>query len=173
MKRDKTSFSIIEFKEEAQYLEQKAEEGYMLDSYDGTAYHFDFNEPAKLNFEVTYCIEPMTEEIKQRYLDQGFIRICEYSSQKGGTYYYFVRPRSLNPIVSFQEDRIEVIKMMVHRIERFSGIVIASLLVFFIYLYINYQNNLYFIIIGAGAVLGAYTWQLRSKAMAILKEISK
>ncbi|MDE8239138.1 DUF2812 domain-containing protein [Erysipelothrix rhusiopathiae] len=173
MKLDKTTFSIIEFKEEVQYLEAKAEEGLMLEQFDGNGYHFCQNEPAKLNFEVAYTIEPMNDDLKKQYLDQGFILICTYTSEKGGAYYYFARPRSNEPIISFNEDRSEVIKMMVHRIERFTGIVIGSLLVLFIYLYLNYRNNLYFIIIGAGGVLAVYTYQLRRKAKAVLEEISK
>ncbi|WP_228410212.1 DUF2812 domain-containing protein [Erysipelothrix piscisicarius] len=173
MKLDKTTFSIIEFNEEVSYLETKAEEGLMLESYDGIGYHFKASEPAKLNFEVAYTIEPMHDNLMDLYLNQGFILICDYRSEKGGTYYYFARPRSNQPIESFNEDRVEVIQMMIHRIERFTGIVIGALLVFFIYLYLNYRNNLYFIIIGAGGVLGIYTYQLRRKAKAVLEEISK
>lgn len=160
----KKQFAMHEYIEEENYLKKMAAEGKCLKRILADGFEFEDCEPAEKDFKIFYSLSDFDpEEFK------GFKLLTSYTSSKGGHYYYLEQedPKAQLPDT---KERDFMLEKNLKRIERFNGLVTASLLILFVYLYINYKNPLYFIIIAAAIGLGSYIYHLSNK---IKKRISK
>lgn len=153
----KKQFALHEYTEEEAYLNKMAQEGKCLKKALGDSYEFEECASYDNKYKVVYSFEAFDSEIYE-----GFKLVTTYTSSKGG-YYYYLLIEDPTAELAVDEARNYTLQNNLNRIDRFNGIIIGSLFILFIYLYINYKNPLYFIIIVAAMALGTYVFKLRSK----------
>lgn len=150
-------YALHEYQEEELFLNEMAREGKCLVKALGESYQFEECEPADNTYKVVYSVSNFDPE-----LYEGFKLMTTFTSSKGGHYHYLLVEDDTAEL-PFNRDRNLMLEKNLSRIERFNGVIIGSLLVFFIFLYINYKNPLYFTIIIAAGGFGAYVYDLRNK----------
>lgn len=161
----KKQFAIHEFLEEEIFLNEMAKEGKCLKKALGDGYEFEECEVSDNKYKVVYSLSDFDPEVYQ-----GFKLVTTFTSSKGGHYYYLLIEDATAKL-PLNKDRNFILEKNLSRIERFNGIIIGSLFIFFVFLYINYKNPLYFIIIIAAIALGTYVYHLRSKIKKALTKL--
>lgn len=157
-------FALHEYEEEEHFLNEMAQKGKCLVKATGESYQFEKCTPSDAKHKVVYSVSNFDPEVYK-----SFKLMTTFTSAKGGHYYYLQvqDPTAKLPV---NKDRNLMLENNLSRIERFNGVIIGALLVFFIYLYINHRNPLYLtIIIGAGAY-GLYIYNLRSQVKKALRD---
>lgn len=160
----KKEFALYEYLEEETYLNEMAKEGHCLDKALGDGFEFKECSSTDNVYRVVYSL---SEFIEDDYKD--FSLVDTFSSSKGGYYHYLLQEDRIGKL-EVNEDRNYRLKNDKGRIERFSGIVISSLLVLFLYLFYSYDNPIYLIIVVAAIALGLYVLNLRSKIIKAIQE---
>lgn len=160
----KKEFALYEYLEEETYLREMAEKGYCLEKATGDGFEFKECPPKMNTYRVVYSLD---EFAQKDYL--GFYHVDTFSSSKGGYYHYLLLEEG-DGNLAINEDRNYRLKNDQGRIERFSGIVIGSLLILFLYLFYTYRNPLYLTIVASTLILGTYVWNLRSKIIRAIEE---
>lgn len=160
----KKEFALYEYLEEEAYLSEMAKKGYCLEKALGDGFEFKECSSQKNIYRVIYSLD---EFLERDY--PGFLHVDTFSSSKGG-YYHYLLLEDGDGILPINKDRNYRLKNDQGRIERFSGIVIGSLLILFLYLFYTYKNPLYLTIVGSAIILGAYVWNLRSKIIQAIQE---
>lgn len=150
-------FALHEYEEEELFLNKMAQEGKCLVKALGESYQFEECEPSDHKHKVVYSVSNFDPEVYE-----AFKLMTTFTSTKGGHYYY-LRVEEPTAQLPLNRDRNLMLEKNLSRIERFNGIIIGSLLIFFIFLYLNYKNPLYFTIIIAAGALGVYVYNLRNK----------
>lgn len=161
----KKQFAIHEYIEEEFFLNEMAKEGKCLTKALGDGYEFKECEASDKKYKVVYSLSDFDPEVYK-----GFKLLTTFTSSKGGHYYYLLIEDTTAKL-PLNKDRDFILEKNLSRIERFNGIIIGSLFIFFVFLYINYKNPLYFIIIIAAVVLGTYVYHLRSKIKRALTKL--
>lgn len=150
-------FALHEYEEEENFLNEMAQEAKCLVKALGESYQFAECESADNQYKVVYSVSDFDPEV---YV--GFKLMTTFTSSKGGHYHYLLMEEAAAEL-PMNRDRNLMLEKNLSRIERFNGVIIGSLLIFFVFLYINYKNPLYFIIIIAASAFGAYVYNLRNK----------
>lgn len=157
-------FAMHEYVEEEQFLNEMAKDGKCLVKALGEGYEFEKCAPSDTKFKVVYSVSNFDPKIYE-----GFKLLTTFTSSKGGHYHYLeVEDEAAK--LPYNKDRNLTLEKNLSRIERFNGIIIGSLIILFIYLYINYQNPLYFITIIGASALGGYIYKLRNKIKKAMNE---
>lgn len=159
----KKEFSLYEFLEEEAYLNQMAKEGHCLDQALGDGFEFKDCEPLDVIYRVVYSLNDFEEKDYD-----GYSLVCTYASSKGGYYHYLIQ-ETKETVLLKNEDRKYRLENDLGRIERFSGIVISSLMVLFLYLAYTQRNPLYLVIVFMGVGLGVFVLKLRAKIKKAIK----
>lgn len=160
----KKQFAIHEYLEEEKFLSEQAKEGKCLVKVFGDEYEFKACESVERQYKVFYSLTHFDPKVYQ-----GFKLLTTFTSSEGGHYYYLLVEDEFAKLPP-NKDRNFILEKNLRRIERFNGIIIGSLLIFFIFLYLTHRNPLYFIIILAAIAMSIYVYNLRSK---IKKAIEK
>lgn len=158
-------FALHEYKEEEQFLNEMAREGKGLVKALGESYEFEKCEPSGNQYRVVYSVSNFDPAM---YI--GFKLMTTFTSSKGGHYYYLLVVDETADL-PVNKDRNLTLEKNLSRIERFNGVIIGSLLIFFIFLYINYKNPLYFTIIIAAGAFGVYVYNLRNKIKKAITDV--
>ena len=156
-------FSLYEYLEEETYLNEMAKDGHCLEKVSGEGFQFKDCASQNLVYRVVFSLN----DFDQREYD-GFTLIDSFASSKGGYYHYLLQESEL-AVLKPNEDRKYRLENDLGRIERFSGIVISSLMVLFLYLFYTQKNPLYLIIVLAGLILGVYVLKLRRQIIKAIK----
>ena len=159
----KKEFALYEFLEEEAYLMQMAKEGHCLDQALGDGFEFKDCVPSDVVYRVVYSLNDFNQSDYE-----GYSLVCTYASSKGGYYHYLIE-ESEKAILLTNEDRKYRLKNDLGRIERFSGIVISSLMVLFLYLAYTQKKPLYLVIVFMGIGLGVFVLKLRAKIKKAIK----
>lgn len=160
----KKEFALYEFLEEEAYLHQMAKEGHCLDRALGDGFEFKDCERSDVTYRVVYSLNDFNQSDYE-----GHSLVCTYASSKGGYYHYLVE-ESKEAILATNTDRKYRLENDLGRIERFSGIVISSLIVLFLYLSYTQKNPLYLVIVLMGIGLGGFVLKLRAKIKRAINE---
>lgn len=158
----KKNFSILELEEEAKYLSEMAKFGMIFIGSTGEGHEFKQGEAKDIEYRVEYTIDPLDDS-------QMFELIDVYHSSKGGYYSYLKRVGDGEFISN--DDRISVVSMQKNRIDRFTGLIIISLIIYFIYMFITHGNYLYLIVVALGIAMGIWVYNYRSKIINILNKL--
>lgn len=158
----KKEFALYEYLEEEAYLNEKSEEGHCLKKALGDGFEFESCESTKNKYKVMYSL---SDFVVQDY--PGFSLVDTYSSSKGG-YYHYLLEEDEDSVLMINEDRNYSLNNDLGRIERFSGIVISSLMILFLYLYYTQRNPLYLIIVVLAIGLGVFVLNIRAKMKAAI-----
>lgn len=156
-------FALYEYLEEEAYLNEMAEDGHCLEKATGDGFQFEECTPQNLIYRVVFSLNDFEQE---EY--EGFALIDTFASSKGGYYHYLLQKNEL-AVLKTNKDRKYRLDNDLGRIERFTGIVISSLMVLFLYLFYTQKNPLYLIIVLAGLILGLYVLKLRRKIIQAIK----
>ncbi|QIK69685.1 DUF2812 domain-containing protein [Erysipelothrix sp. HDW6C] len=168
---EKKVFALQQYHQEIKYLEQMSSKGKMLVAFDGDVYTFADSEIEWI-YEVEFRIELDKQALIDAYMQEGYEYITTYTSSKGGTYAYFRRPKSV--VMERKrnlEDRTQVLKLNVNRIERFTLVILVAVIGFYGYQYITNGNLLYLVIIGLALTMAGYVALQRRKMLNIIKEL--
>lgn len=160
----KKEFAMYEYLEEESYLNDMAKEGFYLVKALGDGFEFGECAETDYSYRVVYSLDEFNEGDYG-----GFNLVDTYASSKGG-YYHYLLQKEENASLKINVDRNYNLNKDLKRIERFSGIVISSLMLLFLYLFYLHRNPLYLIIVGAAIGLGLYVLKIRSEIIASIKE---
>lgn len=158
-------FALHEYEEEESFLSEMAQEGKCLVKALGDSYQFEECEPVDNKYKVVYSVSDFDPEVYQ-----GFKLMTTFTSSKGGHYYYLLI-EDAEAELPVNRDRNLMLEKNLSRIERFNGVIIGALLVFFVFLYINYKNPLYFTVIIAAGAFGGYVYNLRNKIKKAITDV--
>ena len=160
----KKEFALYEFLEEDAYLMQMAKEGHCLDQALGDGFEFKDCEPSDVVYRVVYSLNDFNQGDYE-----GFSLVFTYASSKGGYYHYLIE-EAKEAVLLQNADRKYRLENDLGRIERFSGIVISSLMVLFLYLAYTQRKPLYLLIVFMGMGLGVFVLKLRAKIKKAIEQ---
>lgn len=155
----KKSFSILDLEKEAIYLNEMAGKGLRFKRALGDAHEFEEVEPFESDYRVEYTIDPLEDP-------QMYTLIDAYHSSKGGYYSYLLKDGD-GDFVS-NEDRADVVLSQRNRVDRFTGIVLGGTFILFTYMFIDQQEPLYLLVVGAALILSIYVLIRRTRMNKIV-----
>ena len=159
----KKEFAMYEYLEEEAYLNSMAQDGKCLVKAIGDGFEFKECKESDHEYRVVYSLDEYSEEDYP-----GFELVDTFSSSKGGYYHYFLQ-KDPQAVLRKNEDRNYKLDKDLKRIERFSGIVISSLMILFLYLFYTQRNPIYLIIVVGAIGLGVFVLKIRSKIIASIQ----
>lgn len=161
----KKNFSIMDYKEEASFLNEMALKGFKLKKFMGDSYEFTESASFVSDYRIEYTVEPLELDAYTMY-----DLVDTYHSSKGGYYSYLLRISSGD--VLSNDDRLSVIELQKSRTDRFASFVLLGLLFLFTYLFMQNKDMIYLVIIFAAVVLGIYVWQVSRRMKQIIHELN-
>ena len=161
----KKNFSIMDYKEEAIFLNEMASKGFVFKKFMGDSYEFTETDSCVSDYRIEYSVEPL--ELEEYTM---FEVIDTYHSSKGGYYTYLLRTGK-GEVIS-NDDRLNVIELQKSRTDRFASFVLLGLLFLFTYLFMQNKDIIYLVIIFAALILGLYVFRVSIRMKQIINELN-
>lgn len=175
MQTIKKYFPLHKIDEERQFLEEQSRNGYKLHQLSKDSYEFLAYDDSTYTYAVEYYIQEITDIQKAAFESNGYELLYTYPSNKGGTYYYWVRPVDIDlPEVTYTQDLADAITLNLNHISRFSAIVLLVFISFYLYLYLTKGLIIYLCLVGVGCALGIYLgihwFKMKNKIKILLQK---
>lgn len=127
---EKNYFKFYEYDLEAQFLNEKLKENYVLTKLENGDYHFVKNEIVKsgATYQIAFFFEKKdTDQLLKQY---AAISVYEKKSERFGGYYYYILA---DQTLTLMDDRKTVLKNMKDRLQNFNLSILCLLLFFFLF----------------------------------------
>ena len=158
-KNSKKTFSILEIDKEIIYLEEMAKNGSILVSVNEDGHVFEEREPQDVSVVIEYWIDK--PESSYFYEIQGLSLVASYKGSKG-YWNYFMGPRNEN-INKRKDNYSDYIVMLSKRYEIFWTVIPMTVAIFAIYMYINTNNPIFFLLVIAPIIIFIYLKDIKKK----------